>query len=124
MTFKLDYSSLGYNLNEITHALRSYYHTNILDLYASSDSQVSYQGTVMGKGYKALDKCYQWIHLNFSSNDLDKTLEFIILNQFNEAVKNIYKLKCRYIAFQVRRLERAISNNPRDPQEGMGIGFA
>ncbi len=108
MSYKADFSGLGANLSEIIYALKSYATSESLDLYAGSESAVSYQGTWMGKGYKVFNKCVRWIKFDFTAQDTSQTLENIILRQFTDAIKTIYKLKCRYTAIQVKWLEEAI----------------
>lgn len=110
MSLKIEYSSLGANLSEIIYALKSKADNEQLNLYASSKSSVSYQGTMMGMSYKVFSKCIKWIKFDFSTQEPSQAIENIILNQFQNAIKSIYLLKCKYIAFQVCRLQKAIPN--------------
>lgn len=112
MTNKVDFSNLGANLSEIVYSLKSYIAAESLDLYAGSASAVSFQGTWMGTGYKIFNKCVRWIKLDFSTQDPNQALENIILHQFTDAIRTIYRLKCKYIAIQVKRMEKAIPNLP------------
>lgn len=113
MSIKLDFSRLGANLSEITYALQDYSKTNQLKLYASSNSNVSYQGTWMGNGYKLVDQGYQ-CYLSYClkekiiSPHLDSTLNEIIVEQFEKRIEQIYQLKCKYVALQITLLMRSI----------------
>lgn len=114
--------SLGANLCEITASLYAHNENKPFSIYATSDSTVVFEGSLLGQAFVAGHRLWKKMQLLKSHAFID-TLSYILTTQFDHSVHHIYDARQQRIWNVMRQIDLTWNNQEFSEQRNRYKNF-